>query len=1003
MKYCNRIKAFVILFIFVMLAVTTPGTGSAAQQSLLKVHNTYYGFELIEEKSLPDIQSVARVFRHTKSGAQLVYLENADDNKIFSIAFRTPPPDNTGVTHIIEHSVLCGSRKYPVKDPFLQMMKSSLYTYLNASTYPDKTIYPVASRNDKDFRNLMDVYLDAVFYPNFYDQPEIFQQEGWHYELNDKSQPITYKGVVYNEMKGAFSTPEGVLWRTLPGAVLPDTIYGYISGGDPEKIPDLTRVQFLAYHKKYYHPSNSYIYLYGNLNILDTLKYLDEEYLSAFAKKEIDSRIALQPRFEQKRDVTAEYSVLSTDTTADKTYLSMSFVLKPVTDWETFEAFQVLENLLLGSPDAPLKRALIKAGIGKNVYGDISGGLQPIFSIVVTNANEDDKDRFERTIRSTLEEMVAKGIDRELLKATFNISEFRQRETIIGANTKGLLYNQESLNLWLYGGDPILPLTVNRELKQKALSGRYLEQLIRKFLLDNPHSATLVFKPKPGLEQQKTEQINAKLAKLKAGLSDRELEDLVAQTHHLKQSQAASNTPEELAKLPVLSLNDINPKAEPYPLEEKLESGIKVLFHPQFTNEIAYVDLYFDSTAVSQQQLPYLYLLAELLGKVNTDKHNYLQLATELKAKTGGVSFGAYAYPRSNNKEVYYPKFKVSAKALMENLPQMLDLTDEIINSSDFSDQQRLKELLQKIKAQRQAELLNNPTGLAAGRILAYMSPAAAYSEMGNLSFYEFIAELEKSLPDKGPEISRNLADVAKKVFNKNNLLVSVVMPSKDYPKFQQNFSKLVNHISVQPSTRNVYEFELEPRNEGILTAGKVQYVAKAYNYRDLGYEYSGKMKVLQTILNNEYLWNRVRVLGGAYGSSVRFDRSGNILFLSWRDPNLRETLSVYQGVSEYLRNFNPTDRDMENYIISTIGKTDGPFTPYAKGQAATAAYISGLSFTDRQKERDEILATTPEDIRQFAEMFASLETQNYVCVVGSEAKLTENKATFGKVVTMPQ
>ncbi|WP_371366434.1 hypothetical protein SRRS_07960 [Sporomusa rhizae] len=993
-------SSILLLCFMISLFTAVPAKGLAAPPGF-NLHATYYGFELVEERSVPEIQSVARVFKHTKSGAQLLYLQNDDDNKTFSITFRTPPSDSTGIAHIIEHSVLCGSRKYPAKDPFLQMMKSSLNTFLNAFTAPDKTTYPVASRNDQDFRNLMDVYLDAVFYPNIYDKPEIFQQEGWHYELNDKNGPLTYKGVVYNEMRGVYSSPDGVLERQISGSVLPDTIYNHESGGDPDRIPDLTREQFLAFHHKYYHPSNAYIYLYGNLNIQDTLKFLDENYLSAFDKQEVDSSIALQPPFDHKRDVVKEYSVLPTDDTTDKTYLAMNFVLEPITNWETFLAFNEVEKLLLGSPDAPLKKALTDAGIGKNVYGYIDNNLQPVFSIIVTNANPEDKERFEKTVRQTLKDMIAKGIDKSLLTATFNRSEFHRKESIIGSTNKGLLYNQVSLALWPYGGDPVLPLENKPDIRKKAFAGPYLEKMIQKYLLDNPHSATLVLKPNPGLEQQNAEATADKLAKYKASLSPTEIENLLEQTKKLKELQATPDSPETLAKLPALSLTDIEPRTEKLPLEEKNEAGVKILSHPQFTGKIAYVDLYFDSSVVPQQQLPYLFLLAEVLGKVSTDKHNYLQLSTELQAKTGGIQFYANAYAQKGNNEVYYPKFRVNTKALVGNLPDLMELTGEIIATSNFNDQQRLKELIGKIKAERQAALLDDQATLAASRVLGYISPIAKYNEMNEYSFYRFVDDLEKNFPDKWPEISRNLATVAKQVFTKEGLLVSVVAGKEDYPQFQRSFNKLVDRIGNQYRLQNTYAFQLGPDNEGMTTAGKVQFVAKAYNFRQLGYEYSGKMKVLQTILNTDYLWNRVRVLGGAYGSRVSMDRNGDILFLSWRDPNLKETLDVYQEVAGYLRNFNPTDREMTNYIIATIGKIDAPRTPYSKGQIAARGYLTGLSYTDLQKERTEVLSTTPADIRQFAEMFAALNSQNYLCVVGNEKKLRDNKDLFGKLVNV--
>jgi Zn-dependent M16 (insulinase) family peptidase len=976
---------------------------SYAAETQWKLNDTYFGFKLTEQKTLQEINSKAYVFEHVKSGARLLYLENTDNNKVFSISFRTLPADSTGVAHILEHSVLCGSRKFPVKEPFVEMIKSSLNTFLNAMTYPDKTVYPLASRNDKDFHNLMDVYMDAVFYPSIYQKPEIFAQEGWHYELKDTDSQLIYNGVVYNEMKGVFSSPESLLWRTIPKSLLPDTIYANTSGGNPENIPELTREQFLDFHRTYYHPSNSYIFLYGNLDILDTLKFLNQEYLSAFDKKEINSKITLQTH-PKTSDITINYPVAANDKITNKTYLTLNYVIGNAGDLELLSAFSILDNILLGSDDAPLKRAIMDAGIGKDVYSSFDSGLmQPTYSIVVTNADPEQKDKLNKLVQEKLTELVNKGIDKKLIKSTFSIAEFANRDTIANAKNKGLIYNFTSLNNWLYDKDPIAPFTFHSNTKKKALKTPYFENLIKKYLLDNPWHSTVTAVPQQGLGETSAAETKLKLANYKTSLSNEAISALINQTVALKTEQAAPDTQENLAKMPTLSIADISSKAEKTVYEEYDEAGTKVLYVPQFTNGITYFSLNFSTKAVPQEELPYLYLLAELLGEIDTEKYSCAELTNEIKAKTGGISFNVNAITSKTSEDIYHPYLSVTTKALTGNAPDALNLVNQIINHSKFDDAERLLELIKKIKAQRQAGLQEAGSGLSINRAMSYLSPAAGYRAVNDLPFYQFISELEKDYAAKAPEIRRHLSAVQNMVFNKKDLLTNVVASREDYKAFRPSFSKFVNTLPDKSLAQAAYNFSVSSKNEGLITAGKVQYVTKVYNFRSLGYEYTGKMKVLQTILNTNYLWNKVRVLGGAYGGSLSIDRAGALLFTSWRDPNLMETIAVYDDVSSFLTNFTASEREMNNYIISTIGKLDTPLTPYGKGASITKNYMRGVTYDDIQKERAEVLATTPEDIRNFAKMFAELKQQNYFCVVGNETKLKENQEHFGALIPLTE
>jgi hypothetical protein len=968
----------------------------------LQLGESYHGFRLVESSIVNEINSIARIFYHEKSGARLLHLENDDDNKVFSITFRTPPTDSTGVPHIVEHSVLCGSRKFPLKEPFVELVKGSLNTYLNAMTFPDKTMYPVASRNDKDFRNLMNVYLDAVFYPRMVNSPEILMQEGWHYELEDQASEITYKGVVYNEMKGVFSAPDAILERKTLEFLFPDTTYGVESGGDPEYIPDLTQEQFAAFHRRYYHPANSYIFLYGDLQILDNLKFLDEAYLQEYDKRPAGSEIAVQPPFAKPVKQVIEYAISPTEKVEDKTFLSMNVVVGQVTQPENYLGFQILEHLLLETPAAPLKKALLAAGIGKDVFGSFDKSLlQPVFTIGVSGANQGQQKKFQETVEQTLRKLVKDGIDKKVIEASVNLYEFALREANYGQRPKGLVYNIKCMDSWLYDENPLVHLRYEATLEKikTAFTTSYFEKLIKEYLLDNPHQVLVTLKPRPGLAEEKSSQIQQKLAAYKAKLSPMEINTLVEETRKLKAMQAASDSAEALTTIPLLDIKDIEPQAEYLSVVEKEENGSKVLFHPYFTNKIAYLTLYFNTQSVPQQLLPYVYLLAEILGKVDTAQYDYATLSNEVNINTGGISYEVAVYAAKEDDTVYYPKFKVKTKALIAKLPQMFDLLSQIVGHSQFSKASRLEEIIKEIKSQLSLIILRNGQQIAASRVLSYFSPTAHYTEKGLLSFYEFVVVLEKDFAGKAAEISRNLQAVAGLIFNKENVMSSITLEREHYSQFQKQFVAFLACLEQRQSAPQSYQFNLVPRNEGLMTSSKVQYVAKGANFRKLGYDYHGSLKVLETILRYDYLWTRVRVQGGAYGGFAQFERSGNMVLGSYRDPNLQETLTVYDETALYLRKFQVTDREMTKYIIGTISQLDAPLSPQKKGEKADTYYIRNISQAEIQAERDEILATGQASIRNLATMMETAMQQNYHCVLGNEQKIRENKATFNELV----
>ncbi|MCM8709462.1 insulinase family protein [Clostridium sp. SYSU_GA19001] len=971
----------------------------------LELNKTYHGFKLLEEKNIKEINSTARLFEHEKTGGRLFHLGNEDDNKVFSISFRTPPEDSTGLPHILEHSVLCGSRKFPSKEPFVELIKGSLNTFLNAMTFSDKTMYPVASRNPKDFRNLMDVYLDAVLYPNIYKYPEILMQEGWHYELDSKDSVLTYKGVVYNEMKGAFSSPESILMRKVKESLFPDTPYGFESGGDPDVIPELTQEQFIAFHKKYYHPSNSFIFLYGNMNLLDDLKFINDEYLNNFDKIQVDSEIPYQMPFNEERKVAFNYPISPNEKEEDKTFLSLNFAVGKATDKELSLAFDILEHLLLETPAAPLKKALIDADLGKDVFGSFDNGiLQPTFSVVVKNTNEDKIHEFKKVVLDTLKNLVSNGIDKKLVESSINIKEFQLRESEYDGYPKGLMYGIRCMDSWLYGENPALHLEYEDALNKikTALTSSYFENLIEKYLLNNTHRSLVIAKPQKGLSEEKAAELAKKLADYKAGLPEDEINKIIENTKKLKERQETPDSPEALEKIPLLSLSDIEVKAEKLPLEEKTLLGLKVLAHPIFTSGIGYVSLYFNSRTVSQDKLPYINLLSAVLGKIGTEKYSYEELSNEININTGGIRFSGDAFAECGSNEVYYPKFVIRSKALITKLPKLMELLGEILGHSKFNDRKRLKEIIQEMKSRMEMRMLQRGHTVASKRACSYFSPIAKYEEtLIGLSFYKFISDLDNNFEAKLNDIVESLESVSKAIFNKNNIILSFTGDEKDYSNFEQNFPILYENLGNESPAPVEYKFEFSPLNEGLMTSSKVQYVAKAYNFRKLGYSYTGTLQVLKTIVGFDYLWNRVRVQGGAYGAFANFQWGGNTVFSSYRDPNLTETLNAYDKAAEFIENFNADNREMTKYIIGTISELDSPLTPAMKGYIADEYYIRHVTQEAIQKEREEILNTKKEDIKNLASLVSDVMKQNYFCVLGSEEKIKANKDIFGNIINV--
>ncbi len=968
----------------------------------LKENEILHGFRLLKQQAVPEIDAKAYEFVHEKSGARLFFLENDDDNKVFSITFRTPPADDTGVAHIVEHSVLCGSRKYPLKEPFVELVKGSLNTFLNAMTFPDKTMYPVASRNDKDFQNLMDVYLDAVFYPAMRETPEIFQQEGWHYEIESPEKPLVYSGVVYNEMKGALSAPDDVLENKIMAALYPDTTYGFESGGNPEAIPTLTQEDFVAFHSRYYHPSNSYIYLYGAMDLAEKLAYLDAEYLSAFERIEPNSAIERQNPLAGMAKIEEAYSIGAGESAEEKTLLALSWLMGEAVAAEELLALSVLQHALLQTEAAPLKKALMDAKIGKDVGASFEDAvLQPYMSIVVNGSEPERAETLLAVTEDTLRRLVEEGIDKTLLEASINLIEFKMREADFGTYPKGLVYNIKIMNSWLYDEDPALYLYYENLFKKmrEGLESRYFEETLEKRLLDNTHRALVILKPSKTLAGERDKALAEELAAKKERLSPEEIERIIALNKRLKERQESPETPEALAKIPLLSLSDIRTEAERIPLEERSLAGCKVLFSDIFTNKIAYLNLYFDTQCVSQEKIPQLFLLSELIGAMDTKSHTYAEIANRMNLHTGGISYEAFAAARKGEPDSSMPLFRIRARAFQRNLPELFSLLGEILTETRFDDKKRLEELCGQCRAVMEMRVMSASQQAMAVRLASYLSPAGAYNEQAGLSFHRFIVDITDHFEERFASLSATLAELLPLVFRKDGLTFGLTLHAKDYALFEGEAEAFCRRLPQESAVPRTYHWKVEAKNEGLLSSSRVQYVGKAANFLRLGFSYTGSLSVLETILRYDYFWTKIRVQGGAYGAFTQFSRIGFMLFGSYRDPNLVETLDVFDHTADYLRDFAVSDREMVKFIIGTISSLDTPRTPQLKGLGAQDNFLRGITHEDRQRTRDEILATRQQGIRDLAPMIEACMKQNILCVFGNEDKLKENAALFGSLV----
>ncbi|KAJ8572344.1 hypothetical protein K7X08_008855 [Anisodus acutangulus] len=955
-----------------------------------------FGFEKVSEQFIVECKSKAVLYKHNKTGAEVMSVSNDDENKVFGIVLRTPPKDSTGIPHILEHSVLCGSRKYPLKEPFVELLKGSLNTFLNAFTYPDRTCYPVASTNTKDFYNLVDVYLDAVFFPKCVEDFQTFQQEGWHYELNDPSDDITFKGVVFNEMKGVYSQPDNLLGRTSQQALFPDNTYGVDSGGDPQVIPSLSFEEFKDFHRKFYHPSNARIWFYGDDDPNERLRILSE-YLDMFDASSAphESRVEPQKLFSEPVRIIEKYPVGEDGDLKKKHMVCLNWLLsdKPL-DLETELALGFLDHLLLGTPASPLRKILLESGLGDAIVG---GGiedelLQPQFSIGLKGVSKENIQKVEELVMSTLEGLAAKGFDSDAVEASMNTIEFSLRENNTGSFPRGLALMLRSIGKWIYDMDPFEPLKYQKPLE--ALKARIAKEgskavfapLIDQFILRNQHRVTVEMQPDPEKASREEQMEKETLDKVKASMTQEDLAELARATQELRLKQETPDPPEALKSVPSLSLQDIPREPVHVPTEVGNINGVKVLQHDLFTNDVLYAEVVFNMSSLKQELLPLVPLFCQSLLEMGTKDLDFVQLNQLIGRKIGGIS--VYPFTSSVRGKVEpCSKIIVRGKAMSQRTEDLFNLINRILQDVQLNDQKRFKQFVSQSRSRMENRLRGSGHSIAAARMGAKLNTAGWISEqMGGVSYLEFLKGLEDQVENDWPQISSSLEEIRKSLLSKNGCLINLTADGKNLTNAEKHISKFLDLLpNTSPVESAAWNAQLSRSNEAFVVPTQVNYVGKAANLYEAGYELNGSAYVISNYISNTWLWDRVRVSGGAYGGFCGFDtHSGVFSFLSYRDPNLLKTLDVYDGTSSFLKELEMDDDALTKAIIGTIGDVDAYQLPDAKGYSGLLRHLLGVTDEERQRRREEILSTRLEDFKKFGDVMEAVKDKGVVVAVAS-------------------
>ena len=952
-------------------------------------------FELIEKKYLKNINTNAYLYEHVKTCARLVFFENDDINKSFSISFKTIPYNDNGIFHILEHSVLCGSAKYPVKEPFVELLKGSFNTFLNAMTFPDKTMYPVSSKNEKDLEILMDIYLDAVFNPNLKNNPNILAQEGWHYHLEDKEDELIYKGVVYNEMKGAYSSVDEVLDQYVTEQLFSDTSYKYSSGGKPEAIPSISQEEFLETYNYNYHPSNSYIFLYGDLNVEQYLNHIDS-YLNNYEYKDYsDYSLSRQENF--TADIVKR--TYFNEDVKDKAYVAYNYILGDSNEFSKIENIDIIDDILLGSSNTEFRKYFIDNNICEDVYSYVQKDRkETVYSIIFKYVSDDKLESLDAEYKSLLKGIIDKGFDYEQVQASINKKNFSIKEEINKTSSpKGVSYAIRLLRTWLYSEDNILDAfdldNVISHLQENCVNKQY-ETLAKQFLIENNKQAILHLIPT--LEKENKEK---DLVEYKATLSETELEDIVKNTKSLQEWQNSTDKKEDLEKIKSVNAKEVelkNPFEETFFEEYK---GINFSHYDTVTNGISYSKLLFDISDFEVEQLQYASVLSYLLFNFNTKNKTEAEVIKEIGANLGGISSYVDVF-RKHKSEECEVKFIISAKNLVEKAGELAKILDETTLYADFEDKEALYNVLLEIKLMLESRFKNSGHAFVARRISGFYNPQSKLASYhGEYDFYLFISELVNNYEQNSDKIKEQLYTVTNLIFNQARLLVNFVGNKEEYTNFKETISSYLAKYPSELDKQKGLEIKLEEQgySEGFYFDSLVQYVGAGYNIND----YTGTYLVLRHILSLDYLWNNVRVKNGAYGSGVIFNAFGDFNLWSYRDPNLTETLEIYYNINNYVANIDADEKDLNKYIIGTLNSLDVLMSPSAQAAYSLNKYITDSPFEVYDKLVNEIKNTTVEDLRKLATEFENIKSKAYTCVLGSKDKVLENKQLFNKTIEL--
>ena len=957
----------------------------------LEVNDKIHGFTVTRLRDIEEFEGRLVEMEHDRTGAGLIWAESSEENKLFSVGFRTLPEDNTGVFHILEHSVLCGSENYPVKEPFVELLKTSMNTFLNAMTYSDKTLYPVSSRMEQDYLNLTRVYLDAVFRPNILSQPNIFYQEGWHIEYGNDGEAPSYKGVVFNEMKGAMSDVDQIAERELMKLLFPDTCYGFNSGGDPESIPDLTYDDFIARYKKYYHPSNSYFYLDGDIPLEKTLSLIDS-YISGYDRLEDVPEIGLQTPCVSNKELRYEVG-----NEGGKPMIVYGRIAGTWEERDKLLALNVLIEQLADSNESPLKRAVLSTGLAEDMEIYISDCVEQLYLVLLfrgitpESCGDDTEESIRRagdklleTVREVAEKMIAEGIPERDLEASLNQLDFRSRQN---PEPQGLYRANAVLNSWLYGGDPALFLKTNEAISnlRAMISDDIITDLLKEYMLDTDSLSRLILLPSDTLGNEKAAAEAKRVSDIVNAMDESELTGLRKLNEDLFRWQETPDSEEALQTIPKLDLKDIKREPELIGTHVTEKDGVTILYHPVTTNGIIYINAFFPITDLSLEQLPAAALLTEFYKDLPTENYSVTELQTELRMYVGSMSFGIDINSRDSDNSCCTPCLRGRVSVLRENLSHAEDLLIEIMTRTQFSDRSLMKELITQIDEEGRRYAVSSGHRLAIYAARSHYSARDAAAEAVNgCTFLQYMHEMNAEFETRIDDFVSFAEDLISRSVIKAGSYLSVTASEE---ADMDRFISMLPDGTARPDSAS-YTSCL-PVRLGIRVPASVSHSVAAYDLRQIGTRAAGSMSVAANMLSLSYLWNEVRVKGGAYGASVNANRTGSYFCYSYRDPSPARTLSIYAGAPDYLDAVaSAGDMDLSGLIISAIALTEPLISPASKGRAADDFWFSGFTDEDRIRVRREILDTTPADLLGWKEAFRALAEDGSVCVIGPESAL---------------